>query len=121
MAAIEKDYEKVTGEYWDKLLTGARPDVDSTVRRAMRAVPRDASLALIRESFAFDPVPALKKYTGPVMAIITDFNNTPTELHALVPSLRHETIPGTSHWPQMDKPDEFNRMVDGFLARIGER
>ena len=25
---------------------------------------------------------------------------------------------GTSHWPHLDKPDEFNRVVDTFLASM---
>jgi pimeloyl-ACP methyl ester carboxylesterase len=30
----------------------------------------------------------------------------------------HKVIEGTSHWIQMDKPDEFNKLLDEFLSTI---
>jgi pimeloyl-ACP methyl ester carboxylesterase len=36
----------------------------------------------------------------------------------LLPQLPSTMIAGTSHWPHLDKPDEFNRVLDGFLATL---
>jgi pimeloyl-ACP methyl ester carboxylesterase len=37
-------------------------------------------------------------------------------LHRQVPDVSRKVIAGTSHWAHMDKPQEFNRLLDEFLA-----
>ena len=40
---MHKDYEKVTEGYWTKLLTGARPEVESRVRSDMHRLPGETT------------------------------------------------------------------------------
>lgn len=115
LAAIEADYEPVMRQYWDKLMAGSVPKVRRVLIREMQAVPKAIGLALIRATFAFDPVPGLMAYPGPKLAIVTDQNDQPYDLHRLTPGLPHRRIGGTSHWPHMDKPDAFNALLDEFL------
>jgi pimeloyl-ACP methyl ester carboxylesterase len=35
-----------------------------------------------------------------------------------VPDLPHKVVTGTSHWLHMDKPEEFNRILDEFLEEV---
>jgi pimeloyl-ACP methyl ester carboxylesterase len=116
MAAMESDYDKVTQDFWNKLLSGARPNVKEQVASQMHSVPKKASLIIIAATFRYDPLPALQRYRGPKLAIITQHSETPNDLHNLVPQLTHKRIEDTSHWPHMDKPEEFNRLMDEFLA-----
>ena len=60
-------------------------------------------------------MPALRRYRGPKLAVITPETDKPYDLHKLAPDLSHRLIMGTSHWMQMDKPEEFNRILDEFL------
>lgn len=78
----------------------------------------EAALAIIKAIFEFDPVAALNKYPGPKLAIITPQNNTPADLHMLVKDLPHKEIANTSHWLHMDKPEEFNMILDEFLDSL---
>lgn len=39
-------------------------------------------------------------------------------LQNLVPDVPHKHISVTSHWPHLDKPEEFNEMLNQFLATI---
>lgn len=119
LTAMESDYEKVSEDFWKRLLTGAQPQVEKQVRSEMRSVPREAALSIIHETFRFDPLPALNAYRGPKLAIATPQGDTPQALHRLVPDLPRKLIAGTSHWPFMDKPEEFNRIMDEFLTTIG--
>jgi len=64
-------------------------------------------------------MPALKAYPGPVLIVDTAGNEGPGSIHALAPALPHKVIAGTSHWPQLDKPAEFNAILDEFLASVG--
>jgi pimeloyl-ACP methyl ester carboxylesterase len=93
--------------------------VEKQVRGEMNSVPRQPALSLIRATFDFDPLPSLTAYPGPKLSIITPHGGTPTDLHNLVSGLPHEVIRATSHWPHLDAPDEFNRLLDRFLASAG--
>jgi pimeloyl-ACP methyl ester carboxylesterase len=117
-STLEADFDKVTQGYWDKLLAGARPEVRTQVLDDMRRVPKDASLAIIKATLNYDPLPALRRYPGPKLAVFTPHSDQPYDLHHAVPGIGHRRIDGTSHWMHMDKPDEFNRVLDAFLATI---
>ena len=121
MSAIEADYDKVTEGYWNKLLEGARPEVREQVRRDMAQVPREAAVAMIRETFAYDPLPALRAYPGPKLLVVTPHGDSPNALHKQLPDVPHELVTGTSHWLQMDRPDELNRILDRFLDVLDPR
>ena len=116
--ALESDFEKVSAGYYDKLLTRAQPNVRTMILSDAEQLPRDAALALIRASQEYDAVAALQRYPGPKLSVVTPSNETPIDLHKVMPELAHLRIEGTSHWPQLDRPDEFNRHMDDFLARI---
>lgn len=117
MASMEADYETVSEDYWKRLLTGARPEVEERVRSDMARVPQDASLAMIHALFDYDPLPALNAYHGPKLLVDTDHGDSPGALHNLAPDIPREVIAGTSHWPQLDKPEPFDRILDDFLAK----
>ena len=119
VAALESDaYEKVMGEYWEKLLTNAVPEVRAQLESGRRQMPRERSLGLIKATFAYDPAPSLRAYSGPTLLVGTPAEDQPGALHRLAPNLAHLIVSGTSHWIQMDKPDEFNRILDEFLSVV---
>jgi pimeloyl-ACP methyl ester carboxylesterase len=118
MNALESDYERVIEDYWNGLLTGAQPRVEKQIRSEMKSMPHEPALRIIRAIFEFNPLPALNVYRGPKMAIVTPNGDSSNDLHHLVPGLAHKLITGTSHWPHMDKPEEFNQMMDEFLASV---
>jgi hypothetical protein len=84
---------------------------------------RDTSKATVvgvfKELFKYNPVPALERYDGPKLSFITSVNETPFSVHNLVSDLPHKKMTGTGHWLQLDKPEEFNRIMDEFLTSIG--
>jgi pimeloyl-ACP methyl ester carboxylesterase len=116
LGALEADYDKTMGTYWQSLLTGARPEVAARIEEERKSVPREASLAIIRAIFDYDPTPALKAYPGPKLLVDTAHGESPGALHNLAPEVPRQVVVGTSHWPQLDKPEEVNRILDEFLA-----
>jgi pimeloyl-ACP methyl ester carboxylesterase len=116
LTMMRADYDSVTEGYWETLLTDAQPQVRTQVREDMKAVPQAASLAIIEAIFNYDPLPALQAYTGPKLIIDTAHGEGPGALHNQAPDVPRQVITGTSHWPHMDKPDEFTRILDEFLA-----
>jgi pimeloyl-ACP methyl ester carboxylesterase len=116
MGALRADYDKVMAGYWNSLLEGAEPAVRELLETGMRSVGREASLAMIGAIFDYDPLPSLHSFPGPKLIIDTPHGDSPTALHRQLPDVSRKVIAGTSHWPHLDKPQEFNRLLDEFLA-----
>ena len=118
IAAVEDDYDHAMDEHWNKLLEGATPEVQTQIGGEKASIPKDASIQLIKATVFDDPVTPLRRYSGPVLVVSTPHSDMPHDVHRLMPHLPHEVITGTSHWPQLDKPEEFNELLDDFLAGI---
>jgi pimeloyl-ACP methyl ester carboxylesterase len=118
MSSLKSDYENVMAGYWKKLLTNAQPHVLAQIQSERERLPRAVSLSLIQAIFDYDPLPALQRYPGPKLAVITPDQDNPYDLHRLVADLHHQVVTGTSHWLHMDKPEEFNRILDAFLEEV---
>lgn len=118
LAAMEHDYEGVTGEYWNKLTAGARPRVRAQLLGEMNSVARRPALAIMRAAFADDPLASLARYHGPKLVVYTPQGDTPNDLQNALPDIPRQRIDGTSHWPHLDKPVEFDRVLDRFLATV---
>ncbi|HEX7879117.1 MAG TPA: alpha/beta hydrolase [Candidatus Eisenbacteria bacterium] len=120
MTAMSADFDKVSSDYWEKLLQNAKPHVREIVHEGMQAMGRDPGLKLIQAVFDDDPLVGLRRFHGPVLLISTPHGNSPSDLQNLMPDLPNKMMVGTSHWVQMDKPDEFNLIMDSFLARVDQ-
>jgi pimeloyl-ACP methyl ester carboxylesterase len=114
--SLEKDFKTVYAEWGETVLTGAQLNVATKVRTVWLAVDQATAMTNIKVLFAQDPLPRLAQYKGPKLAITTAQGDTPMDLHNQA-DLPHVTIKDTGHWPQMDKPDEFNRALDDFLKQ----
>jgi len=60
---------------------------------------------------------------APTLIVWTDHDPTASldkgrEYHALIPDSRFVVIRGCSHVPSLERPDEFNRIVGGFLEEV---
>lgn len=120
LASLQADYEGGMASYTDRLLESAKPEVANRIRAEMQKIPREESLAIIAAVFAYDPLPALQRYTGPTLIVDTPHGEGPTALHTQLPDIPREVISGTSHWPHLDKPKEFDAILEGFLDRVSE-
>ena len=119
LGALESEaYSNVINGYWGQILTGSTETTQAKVIQDLRNTPKTTVVGVFKELFKYNPVPALKRYDGPKLSVITSLNETPFSLHKLVSTLPHEMITGTGHWLQLDKPEEFNRIMDDFLASV---
>jgi pimeloyl-ACP methyl ester carboxylesterase len=121
MTALESNYDQSMQEQWNRMMADARPEVQQRLTTEMGSVPKDASIRIIREMFAYDPLPALQSYVGPTLIVYTPHGDMPNDLQNLLPQRSKERISGTSHWPHLDKPAEFNRLLDKFLAAFDSK
>ncbi len=115
LAGIDSDYDNVVAGYWKSLIDGAQPNARSLLEADMRRMQREPSTAMIRSIFANDPLPSLSAYRGPKFIIDTPHGDGRAALYRQAPQIPRRVITGTSHWPQLDKPVEFNALMDEFL------
>jgi pimeloyl-ACP methyl ester carboxylesterase len=111
-------YEAFREKWFGDMLKPARPEVRENVMGLIRKARREVVEASARGLATYDPKPALKAFTGPMLAINTPENNEPYSLHKLQPAMRVVVIEGASHWVMMDKPAEFNAALEEFLKGI---
>jgi pimeloyl-ACP methyl ester carboxylesterase len=109
----------VVEEYWkNQLFSGSSPDVQARLLKDLHTLKRAAVVELLADSLQYDSTQDLKRYPGLKHTVVTPQNDAPLSLHNAVPGVSHITMPGTGHWIQLDKPAEFNRALDDFLARV---
>ena len=111
-------YEAFRDEWFGEMLSVARPATRDQVMATLKATPREVVAASARSMAHYDPLPALKAYPGPMLALYTFYNNQPYSLHKVAPNLASKEVSDTSHWIQMDRPSEFNRLMDEFLLGV---
>jgi len=122
LAALQStDYSHTIGDYWRTLLVGSGQRVTERVMKDLYATPSDVVAAAFRDGLLFDPVTMLQRYSGPKLSVISHLNDAPFSLHNLVSDLPFIKISGTGHWLQMDRPEEFNRIMDQFLSPLDKR
>jgi pimeloyl-ACP methyl ester carboxylesterase len=123
ITSLESDkYKMVMDDYMKKLLINATPETVKMETEGMNKLDKEKSVSIIKESFAYDPLPAFKKYTGPKLIVdIADMEAQPSSLHTAFPNVPYKTISGTSHWMQLDKPDDFNKILDEFLKEVEKK
>ena len=114
-AGLVSNYEATIRQYWIGI---AGPD--SAVRERLLADLQATSpktvVPAFRAAMQFDPDPSLARYRGPMLSIVTPYNDQPLSLHRLGKGFPHRVVQGTGHWIQLDKPKDLNRLLDEFLS-----
>jgi pimeloyl-ACP methyl ester carboxylesterase len=108
-------YVETIEGYWSSI-AGSDGAVLERLLRDLRDTPRETMVHGLHAVMAFDPKPALAKFRGPILAVITPANDFPYSMHRLGSGLPHRVITGTGHWLQLERPEEFNRILVRFLA-----
>jgi pimeloyl-ACP methyl ester carboxylesterase len=106
-AAIEKAFTPI--------LVNATDAVRAYAFAAVEATPRESVIATYSGMAGYDARSTLARYPGPKLSIAAAALDDPKAVHHTIP-IPVEMMQGVSHWPMMDRPDEFNRLLDAFLA-----
>jgi pimeloyl-ACP methyl ester carboxylesterase len=109
-------YTETIEGYWSSI-AGSDGGVLERLLADLRATPRETMVRGLHAVMAYDPKPALARLRAPTLAVITPANDFPYSMHKLPPGLPHRVIEGTGHWLQIERPAEFNRILDQFLGQ----
>ena len=120
VASLESDkYQVVMDDYMKKLLTNAKRPTDEIVMQGVQSLSKPVTLEIVKGQFAYDPLPGIAAYRGPKLIVYTSGEKgQPNALYAQSKDVPSKLIPDCSHWIQLDKPEEFNAVLDQFLALV---
>jgi len=107
-------YTETIEGYWSSI-AGSDGAVLERLLQDLRDTPREAMVRSLHAVMAFDPKPALARFRGPILAVITPANDFPYSMHRVGAGLPHRVITGTGHWLQLERAEEFNRILERFL------
>ena len=117
---LEPDrYGEFTRRWFESILTGGTDATKAAVMQSLAATPRDCFVGATLGLYAFPMADALARYGGPRLSISSFLLTNPLAVHQTFAGMPVEAIRGASHWLMMDCPEEFNRVLAAFLARIG--
>jgi pimeloyl-ACP methyl ester carboxylesterase len=118
LGALRKDKPAFTRQWFAPILKGSSQAVQDAVFASVDATSIDAFAGALTGLRSLDTGTLLDAYHGPVLAIAAADIENPSSLHMQYPKLPVRKIAGTGHWLMMDKPEEFNRILDDFLATV---
>jgi pimeloyl-ACP methyl ester carboxylesterase len=118
LAALRAEPLRELEAYYRQLAAGGDRDAARMVLEDLHLTAEEAVAPAVEAAVEFSPLPALARYGGPKLAVISEANSLPYSLHNLVPELPVQLVRGTGHWLMMDRPEVFNRILDGFLGLI---
>lgn len=120
VASLESDkYQMVMDDYMKKLLTNAKRPTDEIVMQGVQSLSKPVTVEIVKAQFAFNPLPGIEAYRGPKLIVYTSGEKgQPNALHAQAKDVPSKLIPETSHWIMLDKPEEFNEILDHFLESV---
>jgi pimeloyl-ACP methyl ester carboxylesterase len=109
-------YTETIEGYWSSI-AGSDGAVLERLLVDLRATPRETVVRGLHAVMAYDPKPALSRLRTPTLAVVTPANDFDYSMHKVGSGLPHRVIEGTGHWLQIERPAEFNRVLDRFLAQ----
>lgn len=97
----------------------ADPVLVERMAARMSAMPPEIGVAVLRAIFTYDKAAGLARVKQPIRAINSD--KFPTRLDVnrrYAPQFEAVFMPGTGHFPMLEKPAEFNRLLARAIADL---
>jgi pimeloyl-ACP methyl ester carboxylesterase len=107
-------YRDVVRGYYTSI-AGENADVRERVIADALATSQATVIGTFEALNSFEPRKLLGRYTGPTLVIVTPQTDQEWMLHRMG-NLPYRVVESTSHWMQLEKPDEINAILDQFLV-----
>jgi pimeloyl-ACP methyl ester carboxylesterase len=121
LGALRANKDAVVAQWFAPILQHATPETNRAVLASVHATPAEVMAGALDSILSFDVKPALDAYRGPRIAIAAAPIQGDSSLNVQFPEIPAKKIELVSHWLMMDRPDEFNRILDEFLTLSVDR
>jgi pimeloyl-ACP methyl ester carboxylesterase len=118
---LRANYQEAAPRIVDGILLALKDDkLKAEIRSAMLATPDYVAISAM-EGMGDEKVYSKEKINVPVLAVLAKSPfwtaDTETFLRSLAPNLEFVMWDGVSHFLMMEKPQEFDQTVQGFLTK----
>ena len=121
---LEADYQVATTEMANQYLFAAATPAAARERVLgyALALPPGRSIAMLRSTWTYDPLPALGEIGAPVRAVNGDKFPTNFEVNRKhMPGFEAAIVKGSGHYPMLEDPARFGAALDRMLSSIKAR
>jgi pimeloyl-ACP methyl ester carboxylesterase len=118
---LEADYKTTVAQMCTEYLfaPGTPAPVRERVIGHATALPAAISIALLREAWAYDALPALREIEAPIRAVSSDLYPTNLEANRRhMPGYEAIVVAGTGHYPMLEAPARFGPALDRALELL---
>lgn len=117
---LEADFGKTTRNFARfRFSPQADPELVKRVAEDMASESPQVGIQAMKSLLTFDLPAALKKVKQPLICINTDSDPTRVEVNRkYAPQFQVEVIKGSGHFPMLEKPRVFNRVLKRVLTEI---
>ena len=112
--SMRDDWDDAIAKGFTPNLALASDEVRAAAFAALEATPRESVIAGFAGLAGHDARGTLARYPGPKLSIAAEVMDEPNAVHHTIP-IPLRLMKGVSHMLMMDRPEEFNRLLDGFL------
>ena len=112
--SMRDDWDDAIAKGFTPNLALASDEVRAAAFAALEATPRESVIAGFAGLAGHDARATLARYPGPKLSIAAEVMDEPRAVHHTIP-IPLRVMKGVSHMLMMDQPEEFNRLMDGFL------
>ena len=114
--SLRKDKDNVARQWFAPILKPSSDAVRNIVFESVHNTPADTFAGALEGLLHIDMAALLQAYHGPRLAIAAADIESPSSLHVQFPDVPVKKMHGVGHWLMLDKPDEFNALLDEFLT-----
>jgi len=120
LAGLRQDFPGRCRAYVEAMfLEDADPELVREVSADMCESPPDVAIALLERLPEYDLTGALSEVRVPVRAINGSLGPTHIEIvREYDPDFDAFVLPGTGHFPMLERPDEFNRLLRAVIEEL---
>ena len=118
LGALRAHKDAVAAQWFAPILENASDDEKKAVLDSVHNASDEAFAGALDGMRSFDVKPALDAYHGPRIAIAAAPIQGPSSLNVQFPEIPAKKMQGVSHWLMMDRPEEFNGLLDEFLSSV---
>jgi len=115
---LEADFRKFTDKWFEGILVGSLPETRAAVLDSLHRTPKEVFTGATDALYAFRLDDSLARFRGPMLSISSILFANPAAIHRTRKDVPVRRIEGASHWLMMDRPREFDGLLEDFLKTV---
>jgi len=120
LESMGRDFSAATRQFVRGMFPpGADAALVERISDRMSGAPPEIAVPVLRAAFTFDAAAALRKVRQPIRAINSGTFPTRIETNRrYAPQFQAVIMDGTGHFPMLERPDEFNRLLAAAITDL---